>query len=141
MKNDKIIVGGNHSDERGTISFVNDFDMTEVKRFYIIKHFDTKIIRAWRGHKIERRWFHVYKGTFEIKLVRIDDWINPSQYLPIETFIINAADVAVLPIPVGYATSLRACVEDSELMVFADYPIEHAKNDDYLFPSDYFKSN
>lgn len=33
----KTIKGGIAEDHRGHIRFVNDFDMTEVKRFYIIK--------------------------------------------------------------------------------------------------------
>lgn len=32
----KVIQGGNFSDHRGTISYVNDFSFKDIERFYII---------------------------------------------------------------------------------------------------------
>lgn len=139
MKNiPQIIQGGSHTDERGTLRFVNDFDLKEVRRFYYIIHSDVTTIRAWRGHKVEQRWFYVVKGEFKIKLVQIDNWIKPNPNLEQQTIILSAAKNQVLHIPVGYASSLQALEENSELMVFADSDISNAKNDDYLFPVDYF---
>ncbi|MNK98271.1 hypothetical protein D3C87_1186300 [compost metagenome] len=135
-----IIEGGHHTDDRGTIFFFNDFDMKEVKRFYRIKHHDTSIIRGWRGHKIEQRWFQVSSGSFEIKLLKIDNWQIPDPNIKQDRITLTAEEDSVLHIPAGYATSLQALSENSELIVFADYPISHAKNDDYLYPLDYFKS-
>lgn len=40
------IRGGIAKDHRGQIRFVNDFDMSLVKRFYIIKNADTEIVRG-----------------------------------------------------------------------------------------------
>jgi dTDP-4-dehydrorhamnose 3,5-epimerase-like enzyme len=134
----KLTVGGCHTDERGSISYINDFDMTPVKRFYCIKHPDTTTVRAWRAHKIEQRWFHVSEGSFEIKLVKINDWQNPDRRLVQKCYLLNAKENVVLHVPKGFASSIKACEENSELFVFADYLTEHAKNDDYLFPSDYF---
>lgn len=135
----EIISGGRHTDERGTIYFFNDFDMTEVKRFYRIKNHDTSILRGWRGHKIEQRWFNVCKGSFDIKLIEIDNFEEPSQSLRSVTVTLVAGEDAILHVPAGFATSLRATSAESELIVFADYDIEHAKMDDYLYPEDYFK--
>lgn len=134
-----IISGGRYTDERGTIYFFNDFDMTEVKRFYRITNQYTSIIRAWRGHKIEQRWFNVCKGVFEIKLIEIDNFEEPSQSLKSITVILTAEEDSVLHVPAGFATSLRALSADSEVIVFADYGIEHARMDNYLYPEDYFK--
>lgn len=54
MKNRiNIIQWGVAKDQRGQIRFVNDFDMSLVKRFYIIKNLDTELVRGWRAHKIE----------------------------------------------------------------------------------------
>ena len=36
-----IISGNIHVDARGSIKFINDFDMTAIKRFYIIENADT----------------------------------------------------------------------------------------------------
>jgi len=36
-----LILGGNHQDKRGILKYNNDFDVTLVKRFYIIENIDT----------------------------------------------------------------------------------------------------
>nr|WP_294794085.1 WxcM-like domain-containing protein [uncultured Mucilaginibacter sp.] len=126
-----------HTDHRGRVSFVNDFDMLPVRRFYRIRHPDTSIIRGWRGHKVERRWFYVNNGAFKINVIKPDDWETPDKNLRSETYIIEA-DSAVLSVPGGYATSMQALEPNSDMLVFADNTIDNAANDDYVFPLDYF---
>lgn len=133
-----VISGGIHTDQRGTLRFFNDFDMEPVKRFYIIEHPDTETIRGWRAHRIEQRWFQITQGAFKIQLIKIDNWEVPSKSLLIEEFIISAQDNKVLHIPKGFASSIQALENNSKVIVFADYGIENAKLDDYLYPVDYF---
>lgn len=133
-----FINGGNASDHRGSIRFVNDFDMTQVKRFYIIKNADTELIRGWRAHKLEQRWFYVLSGAFSVDLVKIDNWDAPSKNLPITKEILKASEGKVMHVPVGYGTAFKALEPNSELMVFADFGIEHAKEDDHTYTLDYF---
>ncbi|TSJ43071.1 hypothetical protein FO440_02450 [Mucilaginibacter corticis] len=135
-----LIQGSHHTDQRGTLSFVNDFDMADVKRFYIIQNADLKITRGWRAHRIERRWFYVSDGAFRIRIVKIDNWENPDKHLPVEEFILSADQDQVLSIPVGYGSSIQAISEKSKLIVFADYGIENATKDDFLYPQDYFEA-
>lgn len=134
----QLIKGNQHTDHRGTVSFVNNFDMEVVRRFYRINHPDTSIIRGWRGHRIEQRWFYVNKGVFKIKIIKIDDWEKPDPGLTQVVYILNADDNCVLHVPKGYATSMQALQPGSDLTIFADYYIENASEDDYLFPIDYF---
>lgn len=139
MEQPKITKGGTHTDERGTVSFNNDFDMSQIKRFYTIQHPDVNVVRAWRAHKIEQRWFSVCRGEFVIKLVEIDNWEKPNRKLPQLVFVLNAGENDVLHVPKGYASSLQATVADSKLMVFADTNIGDVNTDDYLFSSSYFE--
>lgn len=132
------IAGGIAEDHRGQIRFVNDFDMSLVKRFYIIKNTDTKLVRGWRAHRIEQRWFYVLSGAFAVDLVKIDDWDNVSPDLPVEKMLLKEEEQQVLHVPVGYGTAFRALKPDSELLVFADYGIDNAKQDDHTWPIDYF---
>lgn len=132
--------GGIAKDHRGEIRFVNDFDMTLVKRFYIIKNADTVLVRGWRAHRIEQRWFYVLSGSFVVDLVKIDNWDNPSRELHIETKLVKASDQHVLHVPAGWGTAFRAEEENSELLVFADHGISHAENDDHTYPLDYFRN-
>lgn len=132
------IQGGIAKDERGQIRFVNDLDMTLVKRFYIIKNADAELIRGWRAHRIEQRWFYVISGSFVIDIVAIDNWDEASKDLPVRKEIIDSKENKILHLSAGYATAFQALEADSELLVFSDYPIENAKNDDYTYPLDYF---
>ncbi|MFD2554238.1 WxcM-like domain-containing protein [Sphingobacterium tabacisoli] len=134
----KSIEGGIASDHRGAIRFVNEFDMTQVKRFYIIQNKDTELVRGWRAHRVEQRWFYVLSGSFALDTVKVDDWDNASPDLEIERRILKAEDKQVIHVPVGYGTAFQAIEEGSELLVFADYGIDHAPNDDYTWPSDFF---
>ncbi|HLT88272.1 MAG TPA: WxcM-like domain-containing protein [Sphingobacterium sp.] len=134
----KSIIGGIAKDHRGQIRFVNDFDMTQVKRFYIIKNTDTDLVRGWRAHRMEQRWFYVLSGAFAVDLVQIDDWDNASPDLPVEKRVLKAEEQQVLHVPVGYGTAFQALAPDSELLVFADHGIDNAKNDDYTWPQDFF---
>lgn len=133
-----IISGNIHVDDRGSIKFVNDFGMTAIKRFYIIENADTNVIRGWRGHRTEQRWFYSIDGSFEIKLVCIDNWQSPDRGLPKTSLQLTGKEQSVLHIPAGYASAFKALEPKSRLMVFADYGIEHSVEDDYLFPVDYF---
>lgn len=138
MEGVTITQGGIAEDHRGSIRFVNDFDMTVVKRFYTIENKDTETIRGWRAHRIEQRWFYVLDGVFSMKTVKIDDWDEPSKELPVEETILRHEDQRVIHMPVGYGTAFQALEPGSRLLVFADYGIEHAKNDDYTYPTGYF---
>lgn len=133
-----IIQGGAHADHRGTIRFYNSFEMSRVKRFYLIEHSDVETIRAWRGHRLEQRWFNVTSGEFLIKVVKIDDWEAPDGKAPVVSYKLSASENLILHIPNGYATGLKATEPNSVILVFADFGIEHAQNDDYLFDQDYF---
>jgi len=134
----KIILGNSHKDERGTVFFVNDFDMTAVRRLYYIEHVDVNFIRAWRGHKIEQRWFQVVNGSFCIKFVKIDNWNTPNRNSKIITFVITEDDNKILHMPSGYASGIQALEKNSKVIVFSDYGIDHAANDNYLYSYDYF---
>lgn len=134
-----IIQGGSHIDVRGILSFFNDFDMSAIKRFYSIQHPRITVKRGWRGHKIEQRWFCVTQGVFRVNLVKIDHWEKPSSNLIIHHFELLAEDNQILHVPAGYASNLQAIEINSKVLVFADHGMEHAKNDDYLYPNNYFK--
>lgn len=139
MNNPAIITGGNHADHRGSITFFNEFDMSPIKRFYIIENKNLEVKRGWRGHKIEQRWFYVERGTFKIELVKITDWLSPDPKTYIAEYILTDADNQILHIPAGYATCLQCLEPKSKVFVYADHDLDHAKNDDYLYPEDYFK--
>lgn len=138
MASIQTIPGDIAQDQRGSIRFVNDFDLTAVKRFYIIENANTEIIRGWRAHRTEQRWFFVLEGGFAMSYVKVDDWEQPSRKLEVSEISWRASDNSVVHVPVGFATAFRALEPWSKLLVFADFDIEHAKDDDFTYALDYF---
>ena len=134
----ETIKGGIPKDHRGNIKFVNDFDMSLVKRFYIISNADTELVRGWRAHRIEQRWFYVLAGSFAMEFVEIEDWENTPTDSPVQSQVLNASDLSVLHMPTGYALAFKALAPNSQLLVYSDYGIKDAAKDDYVFPVDYF---
>ena len=134
----ETIKGGIAKDRRGHIKLVNDFDMSLVKRFYIISNANTEVVRGWRGHRVEERWFYALKGSFVFDFVKIDDWEDPTADLTVQSKTIKDVDHSILYVPNGFAFAFRALEPDSQVMVYADHGLEHAAIDDYTFPVDYF---
>jgi len=132
-----VINGGSYSDNRGDVTFNNDFDMSSIKRIYSIKNVNTSLVRAWQGHAIERRWFSVVKGSFEIKLIKIDNWENPTKSLEVFSRIINDENFDVLCVPGGYVSSIKALEKNSKLLLMSDYRLGDIK-DEYKFDTNYF---
>lgn len=135
MDNIKIIEGGISVDYRGQISHVNDLNMSEVERFYVIHQNDTSIIRAWHAHQHEKKWFYVIKGSFKMAFVKIDNWENPSPDLKPEIFHLSDKESKVLYIPEGYANGIKAEEPDSILMVFSNKILSEAVNDSWRYDS------
>lgn len=137
----KIIEGGNFSDHRGTISFVNDFSFAGIERFYIISNSEENPIRAWQGHKLDAKNFYCIMGSFKIHFVKIDNWENPSKTLIVETVVVSATESKIVHIPAGYANAIESLEKDSKLISFSTLPLENVKEDDVRYPSDYWEIN
>ena len=150
MKKPFLIPGGIHTDERGQIKFVNDFDMTAIKRFYQITIHQSPItnhqlpvtnhhsIRAWQGHQIETKYFFVNQGSFRVAAVKIDDWESPSRTLVPEVFTLKSSESQLLCIPPGYANGIQAVEEGCILTVFSDLSLEESAADTYRFNADWW---
>ena len=69
-----LLHGSYHKDDRGKICFINEFDFSNVKRFYTIEHYKINTIRAWQGHKYEHKYFFATNGEFTIYTLMIDNW-------------------------------------------------------------------
>jgi dTDP-4-dehydrorhamnose 3,5-epimerase len=133
-----IIKGGKFFDERGSIRFVNDFSFGDVKRFYLIKHPDTSVIRAWQGHQFEKKYFYPISGSFIVAWIKIDDFENPSMDLIPEYHILSAGNGDIISIPKGFANGLKALEPNSEIMVFSDMNLEESLNERIRFPAEWW---
>jgi len=134
----KIIRGGTFSDERGFMRYVNDFNFEDVKRFYLIKHPDTSVVRAWQGHQFEKKYFYPITGSFVVAWVKIDDFENPSKDLKPEYYILSADISEIVSVPKGYANGLKALEPGSEIMVLSDMDLEQSVNEKIRYPADWW---
>lgn len=132
-----LIIGGRYSDSRGVLQYNNTFDASAVKRLYVIQNTDPSFIRGWQGHRIEQRWFSALSGSFEIHLIKIDNWKSPSKSLQTAIFNLNSENLDVLYVPAGYITRIQSKVNDAKLLVMSDHLLGKS-NDEYRFPLNYF---
>ena len=137
--NNLIFEGKKYEDERGIITFNNEFDASEIKRIYTIENHSSDFVRGWQGHKVEQRWFATMKGEFEISVIEIDDFDQPSKDLKISKYQLNDKSLTYLHIPSGHITAIQTRVEGSKLLVLADYALGEIQ-DEYRFALDYFKN-
>ena len=132
-----ILEGKKHTDKRGIITYNNDFNASSVKRIYTIENHSTDFIRGWQGHKTEQRWFACMKGAFEISVIQIDDFDQPSKELTVMKYHLDDETLTYLHVPGGCITAIQAREPKSKLLVLADYAIGEIQ-DEYRFPLDYF---
>ena len=76
---------------------------------------------------------NILKGSFEVKLVKIDNWDNPSDNCKIYHFTLEEDKPQVLFIPQGYANGFKANTEQSKLMIMSNYALNEIEDDHYRF--------
>jgi len=138
MRDVRLIPGGVAVDDRGCLTFANDFNFYGVKRFYQVQNFSTSTIRAFHGHLKEAKYVYVAKGSAIVAAVELDDVKSPSKNKKVNRFILSDKKPQVLFIPPKYANGFRPLEEDTRILFFSTSSLEESKGDDYRFPVDYW---
>lgn len=133
-----LIEGGLAIDDRGRLSFVNGFDPSGVKRFYVVANHQAGVVRAWHGHKLEAKFFFVVSGSLLVGAVKIDDWEHPSRDLLVKRYVLSADKPAVLHVPAGMANGLMSLTGDMRVLVLSTTTLEQSLGDDYRFDARYW---
>lgn len=126
-----LIVGGVAHDQRGSVGFVNAFDFSGVKRFYVIENAEVGLPRAWHGHRREHKYIYVAAGRAVICAANM----NMGRVLRFE---MSADEPAVLHIPGDWANGSMALEPGTRIMHFSTCTLEESKNDDERFPLEAF---
>jgi dTDP-4-dehydrorhamnose 3,5-epimerase len=124
-----IIKGEVFTDFRGDLCSCNNFDMSRVKRMYIIDNIDNTFVRGWKGHKIETRWFFASKGRVTINTVSISDLEN-KELSSKKTFVLCEGNLDILKVPPGFATSIKQYSNGDKICVFADFKLGTTNDED-----------
>jgi dTDP-4-dehydrorhamnose 3,5-epimerase len=138
MTGPQLIRGGIAVDDRGDVSFVNDFDFSQVQRFYMVANHRRGFVRAWHAHKNEGKYVLVVKGAALVCGVEIDDWTTPSKNSEIHRFVLGEKSPSVLYLPPGYANGFMSLTEDTKILFFSTSKLEDSLDDDYRFDARYW---
>tara|TARA_R110000824_G_scaffold375398_1_gene566295 strand:- start:1399 stop:1812 length:414 start_codon:yes stop_codon:yes gene_type:complete len=125
----KLIDGGVAVDDRGQLSFVNDFNFENVKRFYMVENHEKGFIRAWHGHKKEGKYVYVPSGAILIGAVDLDTE-------QIDRFVLSSSKPQVLYIPPGYANGFMNLQDNTKVIFFSTSTLEESVGDDIRFEWD-----
>ena len=125
----KLINGGVAVDDRGQLSFVNDFDFKDVKRFYMVENHEQGFIRAWHGHKKEGKYVYVPSGAILIGAVNLETE-------EVERFVLSSSKPQVLYIPPGYANGFMNLQDNTKVIFFSTSTLEDSMGDDIRFEWD-----
>lgn len=138
MEDIRVLDGGLAVDDRGTVSFCNNFDFKGVKRFYKIENFDKSVIRAWHGHVKEGKYVYVVKGSIVLGAVPMDDTKAPNKQNKVNRYVLSGRKPSIVFIPPGYANGFRILEEETQILFFSTSTLDESKGDDYRFPADYW---
>ena len=128
-----LIKGSMFVDDRGSISFVNDFDLAEMRRFYVVSNHEAGFIRAWHCHVEESKYVMALSGTAILALVYVEDPENPPIDPEIYRYILTASAPTVVWVPPGYAHGAKTLSPDTKLIFFSDASLAESQKDDFRF--------
>jgi|TARA_R100000664_G_scaffold31141_1_gene44453 dTDP-4-dehydrorhamnose 3,5-epimerase len=129
MEEPKIISGGLAVDDRGVVSFINDFNFSNVKRFYQVENHRQGFIRAWHGHKKEGKYVYVCQGSALVGAVNMET-------NEINKFVISSKSPKILWIPPGYANGFKNLEENTKIIFYSTSTLEESMGDDIRFEYD-----
>ena len=127
------VPGGKAFDDRGSLTFINDLDLSQFKRFYIVENHSRGFVRAWHGHKKEAKAVVVVSGSALVAAVKVDNWESPSKDLKIERVVLSSDKPTALLIPAGYANGFMTLTESAKVMFLSTSSLEESAGDDIRF--------
>ena len=119
-----IYQGGKAIDDRGSLTFVNDFDFKGVKRFYVVENHQKGFVRAWHGHKKEGKYVFVPRGAALVGVVSMDDE-------DIQRLVLSADKPQILYIAPGNYNGFKTLTDDTQVIFFSTTTLEESEGDDY----------
>ena len=129
--------GDKSNDDRGILFHNNDFDLSPIRRVYVIENKNTNYFRGWKGHKIENRWFTCVKGKIRVYLTSIENLENRIEKY--QYFELNEDKMDVLFVPSGHATLIKQITANSRIMVFSDWLIGESNDENLRWPNNIFE--
>lgn len=128
-------LGSKITDDRGHILFNNNIKLEGVKRFYIVGNHQANFIRAWHGHKYERKYITCISGAAIVCYRSLD----PKDEIITRTVL--SPNGTVLEIPPGNYNGWMSLTDDTQLLVLSCSTIEESMADDFRKDVDFFNTD
>ncbi|MDG1709830.1 MAG: sugar epimerase [Schleiferiaceae bacterium] len=132
----ELIEGDIFSDSRGRLFHINDFDLSPVKRMYVIENKSVFQYRGWKGHSVERRWFYCSVGSIELHVTPVSSFETNDPKIKI--YNLSHEKMEILFVPRGYATLIKQGHDKSRLLVMSDYLLGDSNDEDLIWESKFF---
>lgn len=129
----EIIDGGLSVDDRGIVTYVNDFNFKDVKRFYMVQNHSKGFVRAWHGHEKEAKYVLVVRGTILLSVMPMDALGE------IDTIILSDKKPQIAFIPAGNYNGFKTLTDDAQVIFFSTTTLEESKGDDIRLSANEFK--
>ena len=139
-ENPEFVSGKISVDDRGSVVFFNEFDMSGIRRFYQVSNHQSEFVRAWHGHENESKYLFVARGVAIVAVVKVQDWQTPDPEARIERYILSDTKPGVLCIPGGYAHGYKTLTPNTTLQFFSTATLEESMGDDYRFDAYYWNA-
>jgi dTDP-4-dehydrorhamnose 3,5-epimerase len=133
-----LIKGGRATDDRGSLGFINGFNLAEFKRFYTVENHEAGFVRAWHGHVNEAKAILVLRGSALICAVKMTETENPSKEQPVTRVVLTASNTSAFLVPAGFANGFKTLTSDALILVFSSTSLDESSQDDFRFPYDYW---
>lgn len=131
MSEIKLLNGGIAVDDRGSVRFVNDFNFSDVKRFYHVENHRQGFIRAFHYHEHEGKYVYVTSGTILLYIVKVNE--NNLNESEIKKFILSSKKPQVIYIPKGHANGFKNLEDNTNIIFFSTSTLEESLNDDIRY--------
>lgn len=125
----KIFEGGTAIDDRGKLSYFNEIDFKDVKRFYVVENHSKGFIRAWHGHRKETKYVYVISGAAIVAYY-------PMEGEPVfERHVLSADKPKIICIPAGNYNGFKTLTDDTKIIFFSTTTLDESKDDDFRLPA------
>jgi len=128
-----IIQGGLSMDDRGFVSFINEFDFSDVRRFYMVENHKQGFVRAWHGHQHEAKYILVTQGSAMVAAIELEAMANDKGTLP-SVFYLSSKNPQILYIPPGHFNGFKTLDANTKMMFFSTSSLEESAEDDIRVP-------
>lgn len=132
--------GSKITDDRGHIIFNNNIKLEGVKRFYVVGNHQANFIRAWHGHKIERKYITCISGAAIVCYIPMDYDKFEDQKAIVKRTVLSP-NGSMLEIPAGNYNGWMSLTDDTQLLVLSCSTLEESMGDDYRKEVDFFNTD